>query len=260
VLSLAYWHGLVAQTTWPVRILSAGWLVWVLATWRRRSFGERALALFPIAYFAILQASPIKAIRYLLPVVVALYAMAGFAIASVARGGAGERGRHLAAAALLAVTVAAGAWQVRAHLGEFANESRSALYAWVRREVPPEGAILQDRYAGLPDPSEGYFTPEQPYLPQMIVTKHYAVDYGTYDELVARGIGWVAVCDRITHRFFTNTRRFGSEETRRKFERRRDRYAEIFARGRLVFEAGSSRIPGAPVNPIVRVYRIGPEP
>jgi hypothetical protein len=258
VLSLAYWHGLVAQTTWPVRILAAGWLIWVLATWRRRSFGERALALFPIAYLALLQASPIKAIRYLLPVVVALYAMAGFAIASVARGGT-ERWRPLAAAALLAVTVAAGAYQVHAHLAEFAGESRTALYEWVRKEVPSDGAILQDRYSGLPDPSEGYFTPEQPYLPQMIVTKHYAVDYGTYDELVARGIGWVAVCDRITHRFFTNTRRFGDEATRAKFERRRDRYAEIFARGQLVFQAGHSLIPGAPVNPVVSVYRIGGE-
>jgi hypothetical protein len=251
ILSLAYWYGLVAQTTWPVRILSIGWLAWVLATWRERSFGERALALFPIAYFALLQVSPIKAIRYLLPVVVALYAMSGFAIATIARR------RRLAAAALLAVALAAGLHQVRLHLQEFASESRTALYTWVRSEVPPESEILQDRYAGLPDPSEGYATPEQPYLPQLIVTKHYAVDYGTYDELVARGIEYVAVCDRITHRFFTNTRRFGSEETRLKFERRRDRYAEIFARGELVFEAGTSRIPGAPVNPIVRVYRIG---
>ena len=252
VLSLAYWHGLIAQTTWPVRLLSAGWLAWVIATWRQRSFGERALALFPLAYFALLQASPIKAIRYLLPVVVALYAMAGFAIASVGRR------QRAAAAVLLALTVASGGNQLRLHLHEFASESRTALYAWVRAEVPPESALLQDRYAGLPDPSEGYSTPEQPYLPQMVVTKHYAVDYGAYDELVARGIEYVAVCDRITHRFFANTRRFGSEETRQKFERRRDRYAEIFARGTLVFEAGTSRIPGAPVNPIVRVYRIAP--
>jgi hypothetical protein len=254
IFSIAYWHGLVAQTTWPVRLLSVGWLAWVLATWRERSFGERALALFPIAYFALLQVSPIKAIRYLLPVVVALYAMAGFAIATVAR--APGRGRKLAALVLLAATFASGARQVRIHLGEFATESRTALYTWVRREIPPGSAILQDRYAGLPDPSEGYSTPEQPYLPQMIVTKHYAVDYGTYDELVARGIEYVAVCDRITHRFFTSARRFGSEETRLKFERRRDRYAEIFSRGELVFEQGTSRIPGAPVNPIVRVYRI----
>ena len=228
---------------------------WVLATWRRRSFGERALALFPIAYFAILQASPIKAIRYLLPVVVALYAMAGFAIASVARG---ARTRQLAAAALLAITVAAGAYQVRLHLAEFAGESRTALYAWVReRGAARRARSSRTATRASPIRPRATSTPEQPYLPQMIVTKHYAVDYGTYDELVARGIGYVAVCDRITHRFFANTRRFGSEETRRKFERRRDRYAEIFARGQLVFEAGTSRIPGAPVNPIVRVYRIG---
>lgn len=258
-LSIAYWHGLNTQTTWPVRLLSAGFIGYVLATWRRRSFGERAITLFPVLYLALLQISPIKAIRYLLPTVVALHTLAGFAIATLAtRLGRGSAPRRAVfAMALLGVAVAAGGRQIALHLHEFAGESRSALYAWVRDDVPPESGILQDRYAGLPDPSEGSWTPSQPYLKQVVVTRHYAADYGNYDELVARGIEYVAVCERITQRFFETDRRFGSEEARRRFERRRAFYGELFARGELVFEAGTSRVAGAPVNPIVRVYRIG---
>jgi hypothetical protein len=128
--------------------------------------------------------------------------------------------------------------------------------------VPPESAILQDRYAGLPDPILAYKTPEQPYLDTWVLTRHYAVDYGTFDDMVAAGIEYVAVCDRTFGRFFGAPRRFDSDATRERFERRRARYAELFERGELVFEAGSSRVVGVAVNPVVRVYRLrsGPAP
>jgi len=259
-LSTSYVHGLLSQTVWPVRLLAAGYFGYVLASWPRRSFGERALAVFPVAYLLLLQASPIKAIRYLLPVVVVAHALAGLAIVALAARFAGASpGRRAAAALLLlALVVAAEGRQVARHLREFAGESRVALYHWVARNVPPESQIVQDRYAGLPDPSEGYFTPEQPYLPQVVLTRHYAVDVGTVDELRARGIEYVAVCERIYERFFGHERRFGSEGARANFERRRARYAELFEKGTLVFEAGASDIAGAPVNPIVRLYRIAP--
>jgi len=260
LLSSSYLHGLTSQMVWPVRLLALGYLGYVLATWRRRSFGERALALFPLGYLLLLQASPIKAIRYLLPVVVSGHALAGFGIAALAQrlGGASQARRAAAAALLLAAVLAVQGREISRHLREFADESRIALYAWVERHVPPESFILQDRYAGLPDPSEGYSTPEQPYLPHVVLTRHYAVDHGSFDELRARGVEYVAVCERIYERFFTHVRRFGSEGARANFERRRARYAELFEKGTLVFEAGASDIAGAPVNPIVRLYRVAP--
>jgi hypothetical protein len=258
--SAAYLHGLLSQTVWPVRILAVGAIAWVLASWRRRSFAERLLAAAPLAYLVLLQASPIKAIRYLLPVVVVLHALAGLAIARLAAHLGGGRPLRRAALALLllAPTLALEAREVRLHLGEFASESRLALYRFVRDELPAESAILQDRYAGLPDPSEGYSTPDQPYLPQLVLTRHHAVDEGTLAELRARGIEYVAVCERIYERFFQEDRRFGDAGARERFERRRARYAELFAEGTLVFEAGASRIAGAPVNPVVKVYRLTP--
>jgi hypothetical protein len=260
LLSPSYFLGLASQTTWPVRILGLGFFGYVLVTWRRRSFGERALALFPLLYLALLQGSPIKAIRYLLPAVVVVHALAGLAIAGLAArlGGAAPLRRAGAAALLLAPVLWVQGRVVAAHLAEFAAESRTALYEWVRENVPPESVIAQDRYAGLPDPSELYTTPDQPYLPQLVLTRHYAVDEGTLEELRAAGVEYVAVCERITERFFGHPRRFGSEDARARFERRRARYAELFERGTLVFEAGSSRIAGAPVNPVVRLYRIAP--
>jgi hypothetical protein len=258
--SSAYLHGLLSQTTWPIRVLAAGMLAFVLATWRRRSFGERLLALAPLAYLLVLQASPIKAIRYLLPVVVALHALAGLAIAGLAARLGGERAPRRAALAvlLLAPVLALEAREVRVALGEFAHESRAELYRFVRDRLPAESIVLQDRYAGLPDPSEGYVTPDQPYLPQLVLTRHHAVDEGTLAELRARGVEYVAVCERIYERFAKPDRRFGDAGARERFERRRARYAELFAEGTLVFEAGASRIAGAPVNPVVKVYRVAP--
>jgi len=260
LLSPSYFLGFASQTTWPVRVLALGFLAFVLASWRRRSFAERALALFPLLYLALLQGSQIKAIRYLLPAVAVVHALAGLALAGLAArlGGASPLRRAGVAALLLVPVVAVQGRVVAAYLGEFAAESRSALYAFVRDHVPPEGVIVQDRYAGLPDPSELYTTPDQPYLPQLVVTRHYAVDQGTLEELRTAGVEYVAVCERITERFFGHPRRFGSEDARARFERRRARYAELFEKGTLVFEAGRSRIAGAPVNPVVRLYRIAP--
>jgi hypothetical protein len=260
LLSPSYLFGLSSQTTWPVRLLAAGFIAFVLASWRRRSFAERSLALFPLLYLALLQGSPIKAIRYLLPAVVVLHALAGLAIVGLAArfGGASRLRRGTLLALLLAATLGFEAREVAAQLRDFAGESRLTLYAFVRDQLPPGSTILQDRYAGLPDPSEGYSTPDQPYLPQLVLTRHYAADQGTLEELRAAGVEYVAVCERITERFFTNDRRFGSAEARARFERRRARYAELFEGGTLVFEAGSSRIAGAPVNPLVRVYKIVP--
>lgn len=260
MLSPSYLLGLSSQLVRPVRLLALGYFGWTLVTWRRRSFGERALALAPLAYLLALQASPIKAIRYLLPVVVLAHVQAGYTVAVLAGrlGGVSPLRRAAATALLLALAAVPQALEVRRHLLEFAGESRIALYEWVARHVPVESVILQDRYAGLPDPSEGYSTPEQPYLPHVVITRHYAADAGDLDELRRQGIEYVAVCERIYERF-SDERRFGSDEVREDFLRRRDRYAELFEQGTLVFEAGASDIAGAPVNPTVRLYRIAPQ-
>jgi hypothetical protein len=209
LLSPAYLHAFLDQTTWPVRVLGLGGLAFALATWRRRTLSERALALFPLLYLAVLQLSPIKATRYLLPVVVMAHAFAGVALAGLAAALSARvtalRGPARRAALTFALLAAAAVPQVRAvalHLHEFASESRSALYEFARTHVPPESAILQDRYAGLPDPILAYKTPEQPYLDSWVITRHYAVDYGTVDDMIAAGIEYVAVCDRTFGRFF----------------------------------------------------------
>lgn len=279
VWSLSYLTGLESQAVRPVRQLAIGWILYVIVSWRRRSLDERIVALFPVLFLALLQLSPIKAIRYLLPAVVVAHLLAGLAVVALAdasgrllprlvaftRSGAAapsERARlavrlAVAASLLLFLLVPEGR-RIREHLDAFANDSRFALYAWVRDHVPWEHAIVQDRYAGLPDPVAGFTAEEQPELAPWVVTRHYALDYGSVDELRAKGFQWVAVCDRIYEPLFLTERGFGSEATRRSFETRRDRYAELFERGTLVFEAGDSSMSGVPVNPEIRLYRLAP--
>jgi hypothetical protein len=257
LFSLTYLYGLAGQSTWPIRILAPAYVAWVLATWRSRRADELLVALFPVLYLALLQSSPIKAIRYLLPVVVLAHYLAGLAIAIGVERLVPERRRALAAALALALVLAPQISRIRTYWGEFAGDSRLALYEWVQDEVPESSQILQDRYAGLPDAQWGYFTDSNRVLAHSLTTKHFVGEVGDLDAMRAAGIEYVAVCGRAFDRFFDEDVEFGSAKARERFETLRSVYEDLFEHGELVFEAGNPQIAGAPVNPVVRVYFIG---
>lgn len=260
LFSRKYFYGMLGLTTWPVRILAAGWFVHVLASWRERSADERIVALFPALYLALLWVSPIKAIRYLLPVVVTCHLLAALGLAAVLdRITQGTRSGWRRVA-IVAVALAAVLWpqvqRIRTHVEEFRGDSRLVLYSYVRDELPANAAILQDRYAGLPDARMGYPSEAYPALPQTLHTEHFASDYGSVAEIRAAGFGYVAVSGRAYERFLGETPRFGSDEVREEYERRRDGYLALFEDGELIFEDGTALVLGAPVNPVTRLYRV----
>jgi 4-amino-4-deoxy-L-arabinose transferase-like glycosyltransferase len=257
LLSMTYVFGLLSQSTWPVRILATGWAVWVVLTWRGRRADERLMVLFPAAYLAILWASPIKATRYLLPVVVVAHYLTGLAVARLCAQLAPAGGRRFfIAGAALAGVLAPQIASLRWHLAAFEADSRLQLYRFVREELPPDATILQDRYAGLPDADWGYWTETNSPLPQPLTTRHFAPEFGDIAGIREAGIEYVAVCSRAYERFFDGDTAFGSDAVRERFERQKRGYEELFAEGELVFEAGDARVAGAPVNPTVRLYRI----
>ena len=258
VFSRSYVFGLASQSTWPVRVLAPAYVLYVLATFRKRRADELLVALFPVAYLLLLQVSPIKAIRYLLPVVVLAHFCAGMALAVGLERLAPARGRALAAVLALAVVLVPQVRSIREHLAEFRNDSRLVLYEWVRREVPEDARILQDRYAGLPTERWGYSTETNAVLPHRIYTRHFVGELGDTAQMRADGIDYVAVCGRAFSRFFEEDVKFSSEESRAHFEAMRAVYEDLFENEELVFEAGGPKIAGAPVNPIVRVYRLEP--
>jgi hypothetical protein len=260
LFSLSYVYGLASQSTWPIRILAPLYVGWVLLTFRSRRPDELLVALFPVVYLALLQSSPIKAIRYLLPIVVIAHYLAGLAVAVGVERLVPSRWRAAATAIALALVLAPQVLQIRTHLEEFAGDSRLALYEWVKDTVPEDARILQDRYAGLPDRRWGYFTETNPLLPQPITTRHFVGEFGDVAKMKSEGIEFVAVCGRAFSRFFEDDVKFGSDESRAHFETMRDVYTELFDEERLVFEAGGPKIAGAPVNPIVRVFALGEDP
>jgi len=256
LLSPTYLFGLASQSTWPIRILAPAYVGWVLLTFRSRRADELLVALFPVAYLALLQSSPIKAIRYLLPVVVLAHYLAGLAIAVGVERIVPARWRAGIAALALALILTPQVLRVREHIAEFEGDSRLELYEWVRKTIPEDSRILQDRYAGLPDRRWGYFTDANALLPQPITTLHFAPEFGDVAKMRSEGIEFVAVCGRAFSRFFEEDVKFGSDESRDRFEQMRTGYSELFDEVALVFEAGGPRIAGAPVNPIVRVYAL----
>jgi len=257
LFSLSYVYGLASQSTWPIRILAPLYVGWVLLTFRSRRPDELLVALFPVVYLALLQSSPIKAIRYLLPVFVIAYYLAGLAVAVGVERLVPTRWRAGATAIALVLVLAPQVLQIRTHIQEFASDSRLALYEWVKGTVPEDARILQDRYAGLPDRRWGYFTETNELLLQPITTRHFVGEFGDVAKMKSEGIEFVAVCGRAFSRFFEDDVKFSSDESREHFEAMRDVYTELFDENQLVFEAGDPKIAGAPVNPIVRVFALG---
>lgn len=264
ILSLAYVFGLLDQSTWPIRILAVGWVAFLVAHFRRWRPDDWLVALFPAFYLAVLWASPIKAVRYLLPVVVLAHLLAAYGLGALVAGLARPgRARVAAAAVGLLLVLAPQVVTLRAYADAFARDSRLQLYDFVRRELPADAHILQDRYAGLPDRDWGYWTASNAPLPQPLRTLHFVAELGGLDAMRAMGIEYVAVCGRAYERFFSEHKAFGSREAEERFLRHKAVYEDLFREGELVFQAGEARVSGAPVDPEVRLYRLptkGPAP
>ncbi len=273
VWSEIYVESVWMQTTWPVLVLSGVYLAFVVRSWRRRSGAERVIALFPVGCFALLSLVPLKIPRYILPVSVFLYLLAGMGTAELVRRVPGGRvARAAAAIACLTLPVMLGAYRCADYLDDFRNDSRARLEAWIRENLPKDAKIAQDHYVALPDPdARNQRGLNRTPLSQVIVTERFVVDLGTPEDLQANGFTYVATCALTYGRFLLEGQTFPSEEKEGLFRRRLERYKLLFQEGDLVWESRRSDpmketwysvTNHISANPVVRLYRLraGPEP
>jgi hypothetical protein len=271
--SETYVESVWMQTTWPVLVLSAVYLAFVVRSWRRRSGAERVIALFPVGYFALLSLVPLKMPRYMLPVSVFLYLLAGMGTAELARlVPAGRVARAAAMIVCLTLPVTLSAYRCADYLDDFHYDSRARLEEWIRENLPPDAKIAQDRYVALPDSdARNQRGLNRTPLSQVIVTDRFAVDLGTPEVLQANGFSYVATCALSYGRFLMKGQIFPSEEKEGLFRQRLERYKLLFQQADLVWESHRSDpmketwysvTSHIPVNPVVRLYRLkaGPEP
>ena len=239
------------QETVPAGVLAlAGVYALILAaTWRRRTFADWLLLLFPVLYFGMLSYSPKTGGRYLLPVTMLLCALAGLAIMEIAQ--LFRRWRFVSPVALAAGILLVVPFQLpslRATMADFRRDDRLDLVAWIREHVAPTAFIVEDHRVNLEEHREsGGLKPE-------IFDEDYAADVGTIDALRTWGDVYVAVSPRAYSRFFSELKPRPSEKE--AYTRRKEFYARLFAEGELVWE----RLPGGNIylQPGLRLYRLKP--
>ena len=189
----------------------------LLITARRRTPPEWITLLFPIVFLAMISCSPKIAERYLLPVSAMLPLLAALGVGEVGRVVAGEsRPRQILSGLAVAVILA---FLVRSELPTFTQfydaicgaraegGTSSACSAastwvsstttptevadWVRKNLPAEVVIAEDHRVNLSaTKADGLSTAAR--VPQKVLDASFAPDLGTFDELRAKGVSYVA--------------------------------------------------------------------
>ncbi len=176
--------------------------------WLMRAFEDRGrltlaraiIAVFPLAYLAMLQVSPLKLVRYELPIVAVVTTLGASAIAGVLAGATRWPIRALAAtvAVYLVVINVAG---VDASARAITNDSRLDMARWIRSNLPANAVIAEESIAGMN--AEGS-APADVAIPMKVIDEHYLAEFGSQADLVRRGVTHVLIADMAFGRLFND--------------------------------------------------------
>lgn len=249
------WRMLAAQASPLILASAAIYVVVALARWRRLSRATVLFVLGPLVYLVLLSLSRFVLDRHVLPVTLAAYVFAGFAVVEVAMllRGAARRwaATMLACAVILTISVA----PIEAIYRELKNDTRLQLRAWLRNNLPSSAVIAQDRPAHL-NVADPEFLATYGSLSQRVLTPRdlFVTDLGSLAELRKQGVTHIVTCDEAYSRIFSD--HVLSAVARDEYHLRRARYEGIFSSGKLLFEARPRRPIGGSTSPVVRVYSI----
>lgn len=243
-----------------VGILAGVYALALVATARRRTPPEWATLLLPLGYLAVISCSPKTASRYLLPVSVFLPLLATLGAAEIARLVSSPDSRWRRVAGFLVLAGLAG-WIVRGELPlfrtsfeGFQHDDPTEVAEWIKDNLPPDAIIAEDHRVNLsPDKASGFSTAAR--VPQKVLDANFAPDLGTVDELLAKGVTHIAVCQQSYGRYFDDeTGAQGSGKT--SYDKRRVFYERVFREGKLLKEWPRGTI--SYLQPGIRLYRIAP--
>ena len=273
----------------PMLVVGLTAVYLLLLAFRRRESarGEWLLPAFTVAYTILLSCTPIVSRRYFLPAYVMVTLMAGLGawrLASLVAGLGGRRWLAPVAAILLAAGIAsASAPAVFRTWQSFGQDDHLALAAWMRTHLPATAVIAQDDRVNLPHPGRWEYEQLTP-VPQEIRAKEFVCDLDltgsaakaaaagesadeapagpagktarkpdTVDEMVASGIGYVAVCNQTYDRFFDATLK-PRPEVADWYAGHRAFYADLQQRGQLVWSSAKGAV--TYTQPGLSLYRI----
>ncbi len=234
LIGLAYWFG----RRWRLRRHEP--LIW------------RAVGMFLIAYFLIVSLAPKTKDRYLLPVYIVACALGSVGVVEWYRHYRKHRSPYTRGLPRT-VAIAAIVWHLPAFAdtySAFKRDDRRELAEFIRITIPPDAGIAQDvrvllaraKAAGLP----AFSLPN----PLLVPPDRYVADLGSIEDLRARGITHVAVCEADYHNAFKDS---GNP----KMAERSRWYAELFRNHSEVWQRKVGDI--AYLQPGLRLYRITPD-
>ncbi|HEX8340137.1 MAG TPA: hypothetical protein VF624_04445 [Tepidisphaeraceae bacterium] len=226
---------------------------------RRLPWASVFVVVVGVTYLAALCYSVIPFYRYVLPVTLCLYTLAGLSAAWLVHAMGAPRLVHAAAVVAVAGTLAFVQWRrVENYDNQFVHDSRDALRAWVNANVPEGTRITADGYTlldgrfGMP----GYTTHAQ------VFRSRNADSFGTLRQLRRLGVKYVAVASMTYDRYLNphtipDPATFGASM---EYERARLFYAELFNGYPVAWSQTAQHRMQVFTNPDITVYRIDQGP
>jgi hypothetical protein len=242
-------------------VVLVAYVYWLYRVFRERRTATAAtfiVAAFPVVFLVMLQLSPVKTVRYELPVLALVTMGAACGLAALMTRPAERSLRGLAAVAI----VAALAFNVADLVGAEAaltQDSRSEMAAWIRANLPSDAVIIEDRIIGITE--AGNSATRIAEVPMRIALLNDAAEFGTLVDATAGGATHVLVTDLTFGRLFNDTLRMPDNDPPATiFDiQRRGFYTTLFERGTLLHYIPSRTPIGTAFSPGLWLFRITPE-
>ncbi len=243
-------------------------VVFLAERWRERralKLVEWLLLAFPFAYMLALSLSPKTNDRYFLPAtgMFTLFAAIGaLDAAQLLRRWVPVRWSSAVLIIFLFVSQVVSPppprdWKTLADYFEaFQHDDNRELFDWVKTQLPPDAIIVKDSRILLPDPENPKDASRFGRLPQTIIAKRYAADFGSFDELRKRGVTHIAISESDYGGFFRDGVRPKKSEVA-DFERRKAFYDKLRHEGQLLFDQERGTV--LYLHPGIRLYAVPPE-
>ncbi len=241
-----------------VGLLASVYALALLVTARRRTPAEWITLLLPLGYLAMISCSPKIAGRYLLPVSTLLPLLATLGAAEIAGLIYWPNSLWCRVTSVLVLTLLAAVIVLtelpllRASFAGFQHDDPTAVTEWIKANLPADAIIAEDHQVNLsPDKADGLSTAAR--VPQKVLDANFALDLGTVDELLAKGVTHIAVCRQSYGRYFSDeTGAQGSGKP--GYDKRRDFYERVFRDGTLLKEWPRGTI--SYLQPGIKLYRL----
>ncbi|MBL4701138.1 MAG: hypothetical protein JKX85_07755 [Phycisphaeraceae bacterium] len=245
---------------WPTALGVMG-LVWLTCSAGKkvRLAAKIAMGLF-LVYALCLLLGRVSEDRYALPLVVLLSWFAAMCIEQFIRRIRQARLRCVISIVTCFLVLGAYSYMSSQVAYQFTHDGRLEMGAWVQANLNASNTVVEDMYCAMPDQRYDIQTKLYGKWVPKIRMKHYAADFGTIDQLLAKGVTHIAVCNYSYGRFLEGSRLFLIEDADQKMknldQHRREFYCDLLKSGHRVWQHQPRYVLPGLTSPDLAIYRL----